>query len=146
MISLIIILNTINFYTTPDVAPHAIGSLEIQLITQSDKQGKLYIALFDAPDNFPNEGAHFLLEEVLEKEKYFSFESLPFGKYALAIFQDLNENGKLDKNLWGIPTEPYGFSNNPKAKWKKPTYEEAAFPINQQLQKIEIQILDWKSR
>lgn len=35
---------------------------------------------------------------------------LPPGRYAAAVFQDSNRNGRLDGNLLGIPTEPYGFS------------------------------------
>lgn len=32
------------------------------------------------------------------------------GDYAVAVFQDLNGNGRIDRPLF-IPTEPYGFSN-----------------------------------
>jgi uncharacterized protein (DUF2141 family) len=34
------------------------------------------------------------------------------GRYAIAIFHDLNGNGKLDRNFIGLPSEPYGFSND----------------------------------
>ena len=32
------------------------------------------------------------------------------GDYAVAVFQDLNGNGRIDRPFF-IPTEPYGFSN-----------------------------------
>src|SRR5690606_17095923 len=38
------------------------------------------------------------------------FADLPAGDYAVAMYHDRNGNGKLDSNLVGIPTEPYGFS------------------------------------
>jgi uncharacterized protein (DUF2141 family) len=38
--------------------------------------------------------------------------NLPPGRYGAIVFQDENGNGRLDKNFWGVPTEPYGFSNN----------------------------------
>lgn len=34
------------------------------------------------------------------------------GQYAIAIFHDLNGNGKLDRSFIGLPNEPYGFSND----------------------------------
>ena len=34
------------------------------------------------------------------------------GQYAIILFHDENGNGKLDSNALGVPTEPYGLSNN----------------------------------
>jgi len=34
------------------------------------------------------------------------------GSYAIAVFHDTNGNGKLDRNFIGLPSEPYGFSND----------------------------------
>lgn len=39
------------------------------------------------------------------------------GTYAIGVFQDLDSDHKLDYNLLTGPTEPWGFSNNPKAIW-----------------------------
>ena len=33
------------------------------------------------------------------------------GDYAIAVFQDLNGNGRIDRPFF-IPTEPFGFSND----------------------------------
>jgi uncharacterized protein (DUF2141 family) len=34
------------------------------------------------------------------------------GSYSIAVFHDVNGNGKLDRNFIGLPSEPYGFSND----------------------------------
>ena len=39
-------------------------------------------------------------------------KDLPPGRYAIAVFQDLNGNGKLDASFFGVPKEPYGFSRD----------------------------------
>jgi len=49
---------------------------------------------------------------------------LPKGKYGVVAFHDLNNNEKLDTNFIGIPTEPYGFSNDARAMLSKPDFEE----------------------
>jgi uncharacterized protein (DUF2141 family) len=50
-----------------------------------------------------------------------------YGTYALAIYQDVNSNGKIDKNMIGIPTEPYAFSNNYKPRIKAPNFNDCKF-------------------
>lgn len=42
----------------------------------------------------------------------FTFRGLPPGRYAIAAYHDLNGNGRLDKQTFGLPAEPYGFSND----------------------------------
>jgi len=54
---------------------------------------------------------------------------LPPGRYAIALYQDSNGNDQLDKNLIGMPTEPYGFSNDASAPFGPPDFELAAFTI-----------------
>ena len=41
----------------------------------------------------------------------FVFDDLAPGRYAVAAYHDVNGNGELDKVPPGLPTEPYGFSN-----------------------------------
>lgn len=51
------------------------------------------------------------------------------GTYAVAIYHDENGNKKFDKNFFGIPTEGFGFSNNPKIYFGPPDHDEAAFEV-----------------
>lgn len=54
----------------------------------------------------------------------FRFPNLPAGTYAVRVMQDENDNGKLDTNFMGMPTEPYGISNDPQVM-RRPTFDEA---------------------
>jgi uncharacterized protein (DUF2141 family) len=42
----------------------------------------------------------------------FVFEGLPPGRYAVAAYHDVDGNGRLDTRMLGLPSEPYGFSND----------------------------------
>lgn len=55
--------------------------------------------------------------------------SLPKGKYAVSAFHDENNNNKLDKNLVGMPTEKYGFSNNVRGKFGPPSLTSQLFEL-----------------
>ena len=57
-----------------------------------------------------------------------TFRDVPEGVYAITAIHDENDNGKLDSNLIGIPTERYGFSNNP-SLWGAPKFSDAKVSI-----------------
>jgi uncharacterized protein (DUF2141 family) len=57
------------------------------------------------------------------------FEDLPSGEYCISLYQDENDNGKLDTGLFGIPTEKYGFSNNAKGKYGPPSFDDCRFTV-----------------
>lgn len=42
----------------------------------------------------------------------FVFEDMAPGRYAVAVYHDVNGNGTLDTIPPGLPKEPYGFSND----------------------------------
>ena len=54
-------------------------------------------------------------------------DKLPAGQYAVAVFQDVNANGKLDSNFFKIPSEPTGSSNDARSMMGPPSYEKARF-------------------
>ena len=41
-----------------------------------------------------------------------TFPAVPYGTYAIKVFQDLNGDGKLKTGFMGAPEEPWGFSND----------------------------------
>ena len=57
----------------------------------------------------------------------FEFHDIPVANYALKIFHDANDNEKLDTNLLGIPSEPYGISNDARGVFGLPNFEDAIF-------------------
>jgi uncharacterized protein (DUF2141 family) len=109
--------------------------LSIHISGISNIKGSLFIAVFRATDDFPVFGKQFkgIIKEVEGKSQNYTFDNLPEGEYALAIYQDVNRNKILDKNLLGIPTEIYGFSNNARRNFSAPSFQEAKFKLNKDL-------------
>ncbi len=110
--------------------------LSIHISGISKIKGSLFIAIFRATDDFPVFGKQFkgIVKEVEGKSQNYNFDDLPEGEYALAIYQDENRNKILDKNLLGIPKEIYGFSNNARRSFSAPSFQEAKFKLNKNLQ------------
>lgn len=54
---------------------------------------------------------------------------VPPGRYALVAYQDRNGNGKLDRGLFNVPSEPYGFSQDARGNGGPPEFRDAAFEL-----------------
>jgi uncharacterized protein (DUF2141 family) len=101
--------------------------LEVQVEGIPNTKGTLFIGLFNSSATFPNYGKQYKGVVVTHEGKshVYKFKNLPKDTYALAIYHDENKNGKLDKNLFGAPTEAYGFSNNARETFSAPSFEAA---------------------
>ena len=106
------------------------------------QNGLLYIALYDDKDVFPAFGEQLIGETVplyKKSQHEFTFKKLAHRTYAIAVFHDLNSNGKLDKNALGLPLEPYGFSNNARNTFSAPSFSQASF-LHEKEQSISITV------
>jgi len=94
--------------------------------------GDLYIALYTSQDVFTGKSEHGKIVKVDGNTVETDFSDLKKGKYALALYQDENANGKLDLGEYGIPKEKVAFSNNinPILLMRAPVFEECAFEID----------------
>ena len=65
------------------------------------------------------------------------------GRYSVAIFLDVDGDGEFDQNFFGIPKEPFGFSNNAMGAMGKPSFEIASFEVGPDGAKIEMTLNDF---
>jgi uncharacterized protein (DUF2141 family) len=70
-----------------------------------------------------------------------TFNQVPYGTYAVAVFQDLNSDKKIDVNAVGYPTEPFAFSNNIKPRFSRPKYQDCKFNYSETANEISIKML-----
>ena len=88
-------------------------------------KGEGFLALYSSQDGYPLNPAKALqkLKSPIEKG-----EDVKPGSYALIAMHDENKNGRMDRNLLGMPREGYGASNNPHMPLLgPPTFESALF-------------------
>ena len=95
---------------------------------KSDK-GKVFIALYNSQNTFLKSECKSAIVTIENKISTYTFKNLPQGTYAISLFHDENENGKMDTNFLGIPKENYGASNNAKGFMGPPKWEDAKFDI-----------------
>lgn len=133
-------------WTIALLAPAKKGELILQVKNIESARGMLHIAVYDEK-NFLQEGKELLKTTATvqnQQDLRVAIPDLPFGTYAIAVYHDVNNNGKLDKNYLGIPAEPYAFSNNPRAKWRSPTFDETQVELNAPQKDLHLELKRWK--
>jgi uncharacterized protein (DUF2141 family) len=73
--------------------------------------GSVYVAVFSNENDYKNDVAFvsFILQPINTTLTY-PLE-LPEGEYVVSVFQDSNNDGKLNKIIFGIPIENIGITN-----------------------------------
>jgi uncharacterized protein (DUF2141 family) len=108
------------------------GTLRVLIDGFSNDKGKARIALCNSLESYKNADKAFRLDAapIRNGKAEWVLQDVPFGEYAIRVFHDENGNKILDKNLFGKPTEAYGFSNNARATFGAPDYKKAAFQFD----------------
>jgi uncharacterized protein (DUF2141 family) len=114
--------------------------LEVQGVTQAG--GIVYAALYQHAEDFPR--AERALTGVMAVAAApvtrLTFASVAPGEYAVAVYHDLNGNGRLDRNMFGVPTEPYGFSRDAVGNFGPAKFADSAFRIDAEPVTLKIQL------
>lgn len=96
--------------------------------------GQIGCALFprSAAASFPMDNGAARLQWIPAQPKAVTcrFNDVAEGSYAVAVSHDVNANGKLDTNIFGIPVEQWGVSNHVRPRLRAPRYDEAAFQVS----------------
>jgi len=110
-----------------------INQFSLQINQIENQKGNLFIGIHASADTYMTKGADVFMESVLPVTQLgtqtLQICDVPAGTYAVAVYQDVNNNGELDSNFIRIPKEPYGFSNNVE-KLTPPSFEEASFEFD----------------
>jgi uncharacterized protein (DUF2141 family) len=96
-------------------------------------KGYVFFGLYDKEKGFLDNESQIATAKVKANQNsvVYTFKNLPDGNYAIAVYQDVNSNGKCDRNMIGYPTEGFGFSKNYKPKFSAPNFDEVKIAIDQ---------------
>lgn len=105
------------------------GDLTVEVQGIKSAQGEIAVGLFDQADQFPKQVAHGLRLVATKDSVVAVFKDLKPGTYAISAYHDENDNKKLDRGLFGIPKEPYGFSQEARGEGGPPQFRDAQFEV-----------------
>lgn len=136
MIKLIVLLvSTLSSHFLLAQEPKTNHTLQITVNNFENIKGKLQVCLTDKKEDFLKQCEYSVVVLVTNNTVSLEIANIKKGVYSISLFHDENNNGVLDtKGFFGIPSEPYGFSNNPSTTFGPPSFEKCTFLINKDKQ------------
>jgi uncharacterized protein (DUF2141 family) len=111
-------------------AQDALGDLTLTFPALASNQGKVMIAVYDSAQGWSSgKPARVAIASAADTPAAAKVVSLPPGTYAVRAFQDVDGDGKMGTNPFGLPVEPYGFSRDAQPNMGPPTFDAAAFEV-----------------
>jgi len=105
------------------------AKLTLTVTDIADMKGALMIALFDEAGYDKDTSVAAQIVPVGAATASTTFDGLKPGTYAIKMFHDVDGDGKMGMNPFGMPIEPYAFSNNAKGQFGPATWKAAAFDV-----------------
>ncbi len=119
------------------------GNLEIKLNSLRTTKGRVCLTVFSGPKGFPSGGKGSNLKSsrcIAASSKTVTFANLPLGNYAIAAIHDSNSDGKLNTNGLGMPSEGFGFSNNPPLRFGPASFADSQIFVSGTKTVVQIQM------
>ncbi len=123
-----ILLATALLFPPTAAADPAKAQLTVTVTGIKEHTGALMVAVFDQAGYDADRNVAASRIQVAGDTATATFD-IPAGVYGIKLFHDVNGNGKMDANPFGMPIEPFGFSNNAPAKFGPASWADAAFDV-----------------
>ena len=137
------LLSALNlFLSTPSypVSPQK-TNLKVEVQNVRVFKGTVYITLYRPGKDFPGGNSVDDKQVNVGGRSVQALFSVEPGDYAIAVYHDENSNGKMDKRMFGIPKEPYGFSNNFRPVMSAPRFSDCQFSVGDGNKVVRIKLL-----
>lgn len=95
-------------------------------------EGQVIFMLFDQAEGFPREPNKALKSGKVKAQGTtvtYTFEQVPYGNYAIAVFHDENGDGAIERNFIGIPKERVAATNM--TGMGRPGFQKCSMTVNQ---------------
>jgi uncharacterized protein (DUF2141 family) len=117
------------------------GEVRVAVATLHSSKGHVLCALFDSEDAYKQlRPTMRLVVDPVQPVTSCVFHDVPSGAYMISAVHDENDNGKLDKGLFGMPKEGYGVSNNHTYALKGPDFTESVVQLGDRVTSISIRL------
>ena len=117
--------------------------LTVNVTNLKSKTATVVIGLYAPANKFLDENDQLKEYRIKPKNGKFSAKitNQNYGEFGMAIYQDVDGDGKITKNLIGIPKEPYAFSNNYKPTIKAPSFNDCKFTYSAKSNTVNMKLI-----
>lgn len=117
--------------------------LTVNVTNLKSKTATVVIGLYAPANKFLDENDQLKEYRIKPKNGKFSVKitNQNYGEFGMAIYQDVDGDGKITKNFIGIPKEPYAFSNNYKPTIKAPSFNDCKFTYSAKSNTVNMKLI-----
>lgn len=110
----------------PTAPPGAAASLRIEVTGRTEWEGTLRATLHGTRETFRSDAPspHAASSLFAHGEGVVEIAGIEPGTWALKVHLDLDGDGKVDRRLGGIPSEPVAFGNDAPMEYGPPPFEK----------------------
>lgn len=107
------------------------ATLEISFVQIGNPTGQIMLALFDSKEAYDKGAApvRAIVIPVTGETVTATIPNVLHGRYGFKIVHDVNSDGAMNTNPFGMPIEPFAFSNNAVGNMGPAKWDAAAFDI-----------------
>ncbi len=118
-------------FSAAAVAQNATASLKVEFTGIKDKQGTVLGVLFASEEAYNGKGAPVrpIMIAADNAAVATTIDGLAPGTYAIKVFHDIDGDNKMGTNPYGMPTEPFAFSNNAQGNMGPAKWADAKFEV-----------------
>lgn len=108
-----------------------VTTLEINFANIAPAEGQIMLVLFDSKESYDSGAVpvRAVTVQVTGTTATATIANVLHGRYGFKIVHDVNGDGAMNTNPFGMPIEPFAFSNNAVGNMGPATWEAAAFDI-----------------
>ena len=111
--------------------PIALASdLTVNVESIAKTQGTIVLGLFDETSYNADRAVDGANLKVEGNDVTGTFEGLEPGEYAVKLYHDVNDDGEMNTNPFGMPIEPFAFSNDAKGRFGPAKWNAAKFTVS----------------
>jgi uncharacterized protein (DUF2141 family) len=118
-------------FSAAAVAQDGNATLTLSFTGIAETEGAVMGVLFDSEDAYNGKGAPVrqIMITADKAEIATQLAGLKPGRYAIKSFHDIDGDHKMGTNPFGMPTEPFAFSNNAVGNMGPAKWADAAFDV-----------------
>jgi len=124
-------------------APALAADLAVTITNARNADGTMLIAVCDEPNFLDGACVKTMKVKAQTAPLRVVIPGMPPGRWAVQVIHDENDNVDFDRNFLGIPTEGYGFSNNPRGTFGPPDFDDAAVTMEGRPLDLTVELLYW---
>lgn len=140
----LLIVATFSLFGLKELSAQKVGSVTVTVSDIEDAgNGEIVFMLFSTSEGFPADREKSAFDGVVKEfnsSAVYSFENVPYGEYALSVFQDKNKDGVVERNFIGFPKEPVGALNM--SGMGKPSFKKSTFQLQSSEEELSIKFMN----